>query len=368
MFEEYLNDPDNSLVEAAIDEGRIPIGYTCSLVPDVLLSIPPLFPIRMSAPGVTGTEIADIYLSTLTCSYVRSLMEFAMDGRYDFLGGWVHAVSCDHLRRLHDNMEYVIKPDFSYILDIPHRASEEALAWYIDDLLAFIQKLEEHFGIHITDDAIRKAIQDKNNFLQMLSLIGEMRKRDAPPFSGTEFHKLMIAAITSPREMIEKPIMDFKNSLPEKEGNNACRARLMVVGGQLDDYHYIEAIESTGALVVADRICTGSIPGLEQIKVGDNPLMDIARHTLTTPCCPRMMDDFDKRVEQIISVANEYKVEGIIIEVIKFCDTWGVESAELQTILRDAGFKVLPLEREYSRTAEGQLQTRVQAFLESMGK
>jgi len=81
-----------------------------------------------------------------------------------------------------------------------------------------------------------------------------------------------------------------------------------------------------------------------------------------------MMEDFEKRAEQIIIAAREYNVDGIIIEVIKFCDTWGVESSSLRPVLRDAGFKVLPLERDYTKTGEGQLRTRVQEFLESIGK
>ena len=36
----------------------------------------------------------------------------------------------------------------------------------------------------------------------------------------------------------------------------------MVVGGHLHDPEFIRLIESQGGLVVADRFCTGSIPGL----------------------------------------------------------------------------------------------------------
>jgi benzoyl-CoA reductase/2-hydroxyglutaryl-CoA dehydratase subunit BcrC/BadD/HgdB len=40
----------------------------------------------------------------------------------------------------------------------------------------------------------------------------------------------------------------------------------------------------------------------------------------------------------------------------------------LVTALRDNGIPVLKLEREYRLGGEGQLRTRVQAFLESMGR
>mgnify|MGYP006299217079 CR=1 FL=1 len=368
-----LEDPLNDLVEQAMDSGGIPIGYTCSHVPEVLLTLPPLFPLRMRAPGVGGTEMADIYQSNLNCSYTRSLLEFAMDLRYDFLGGWVHAASCDHLRRLHDNLDYLAPPEFSHVLDVPHRLSRTAVDWFVEDLQKFIDHLVSHFGVDASSAAITQAIIRHNAFMKTLQLIGDLRKRPDPPLTGTEFHILMTAATSSPRDLIEPQLEDIRKALQQKESGHSGRARLMIVGGQLDDPCYIETIESTGAIVVADRICTGSIPGLTPIPVRTDdpsydPIRTIAEHTLGTPSCPRMMEDFDKRLAQILETARTYKVDGIIIEWIKFCDTWGVEIGALAPALRDAGYRVLCLEREYRRAGEGQLQTRVQAFLESMGQ
>jgi len=119
---------------------------------------------------------------------------------------------------------------------------------------------------------------------------------------------------------------------------------------------------------VADRFCTGSIPGLEPVTLSGDPLADMARHVFRKTMCPRMMEDFDRRVEKIIETVKEYRVDGVIIQIVKFCDIWGVESGPLVSALRDAGIPVLKLEREYRLSGEGQLRTRVQAFLESMGR
>ncbi|RPJ82729.1 MAG: 2-hydroxyacyl-CoA dehydratase, partial [Deltaproteobacteria bacterium] len=43
-------------------------------------------------------------------------------------------------------------------------------------------------------------------------------------------------------------------------------------------------------------------------------------------------------------------------------------SSLLASALRKKGVPVLCLEREYQMTGEGQIKTRVQAFIESMGK
>jgi len=95
FFNDLLDEPYNRLIEQAETDGAIPIAYTCSYIPDVLLSVDRLLPVRVRAPGIEGTEIADIYLSNVTCSYTRSLLEFAMDDQYDFFkGGIFGLINC----------------------------------------------------------------------------------------------------------------------------------------------------------------------------------------------------------------------------------------------------------------------------------
>jgi benzoyl-CoA reductase/2-hydroxyglutaryl-CoA dehydratase subunit BcrC/BadD/HgdB len=81
-----------------------------------------------------------------------------------------------------------------------------------------------------------------------------------------------------------------------------------------------------------------------------------------------MMEDFNERLSTVIKTVKEYNVDGVIIEIVKFCDLWGVDVMTLMKALREEGIPVLRLEREYRLSSEGQLSTRVQAFLESMGK
>ncbi|MFZ5564338.1 MAG: 2-hydroxyacyl-CoA dehydratase subunit D [Thermodesulfobacteriota bacterium] len=368
-FDALLDAPVNALAEQAIDEGRVAIGYTCSYVPAVLLSVPPLFPVRMRAPGAAGTELADIYLSNLTCSYTRSLLEFAMDFRYETLGGFIHTAGCDHMRRLHDNQNYLMNPAFSHILDIPHRTEEKGLAWYTDELKTLMEKLAAHFNVSFSPEALRAAIAEYNLLIKKILAISDLRKADTPLISGAEFHSLLMAAVTSPARLIGPRIDAFSQGLSRRPPMESARARLMVVGGQMDNPRFVETIESTGALVVADRTCTGTLFGVSPIDETENdPLAAIARHGLSAPGCPRMMEDFDRRLSRILEAAKAFRVDGIIVEYIKFCDTWGIEAASLVPALREAGYRVLSLEREYAATGLGQIQTRVQAFLESMGK
>jgi benzoyl-CoA reductase/2-hydroxyglutaryl-CoA dehydratase subunit BcrC/BadD/HgdB len=367
-FSKLLEEPVNELVQKAMDEGQIPIGYSCSYVPDVMLSVDGIFPVRMRAPGIAGTELADNYLSCVICSYTRSLLEFALDGRYDFLRGWVFAAGCDHLRRLYDNLEYLKRPDFSRILDVPHKTGEAAVNWYTDELKLFAQALTDHFGVDLGTDALARAIREHNDFNAVLREIGEYRSGDEPVITGTQYHSIVVAAGASPKKTLLPILKQIRDDLPKRAPLSPYRARLLLVGGHLDAPGYIDIIESQGALVVADRLCTGSYPGLQPIPESGDPIALLAKHYLTKTSCPRMMEAFTERAADIVNLAREYRADGVVIQILKFCDTWGVEAAAFVSCIREAGIPVLRLERDYRLGSEGQLRTRIQAFIESMGK
>ena len=367
-LQDIIDEPLNTWLDQAVADGNVPIGYTCSYVPRALLSLDGLIPVRVRAPGAAGTEIAEIYLSNVTCSYSRSLLEFAMDDRYDFLGGWVFAAGCDHIRRLLDNLDYLISPDFSHMIDAPHRKGDAALDWYIKELDILLEKLADHFGIDTGEEALNAAVINQNRLHRSLKEIADLRKQKQPPISGTEFQRIMMASLTVPAGDMEKALREIKDSVDRRKKQTDFRARLMVVGGNIDDTDFIHTIESTGGLVVADRFCTGSLPGLVMLDESNDPLTEIAQKTLLETSCPRMMEDFQDRLGSIIDTAREYDVDGVIVEHIKFCDIWGIETGLLVDGLREAGLPALRLERDYRQTGEGQLRTRIQAFLERMNK
>ncbi|MBN1946749.1 MAG: 2-hydroxyacyl-CoA dehydratase [Bradymonadales bacterium] len=338
------------------------------MVPRPILSAGGLFPVRLRSPEVMGTPLADTYLSSVTCQYVRALLELAMEDRFSDLDGWVFAASCDHLRRLADNLLHVAPPNFLHVLDVPHRVGEEAITWLADELRNLCVKMEHQFGVDLSDEALTKAIWRENEVLSRLERIGRLRRDDPPALFGTDFHRLLAAWQVTPPAWFANTLGSLENALDSSTDRPPARARLMVCGSQIDQPRWIEVVESVGTVIVADRFCFGSIPGLEPWPVGVDPIRSMAEWLLVGSACPRMMERFDSRLERIQQVVREYRVDGVVVQSLKFCDLWGIELAALTRALRELGIPVLRLEREYGGGGEGQLRTRVQAFLESMGR
>jgi len=367
VFGEIIADPCNALVERALDDGRKVIGYTCSYVPEPLVSVEGLQPVRLRAPDPCGTPLADTYLSSVGCPYCRSLLENALDGRYDFVEGWVLTASCDHTRRLYDNLVYLSPPPFAHILDVPHKTGAPALDWLTEELDRLARSLADHFGVDTGPDALAEAIARHNAHLARVGALAALRRRDLPPLTGAAFHQVLVACGMAPKDALAGPLQDLARALDRSEPVRSVRARLLVVGSLLDEPAYLRVLEDVGGLVVADRFCVGSLPGLEPIPTGGDPLRALAEHSLRQTRCPRMMEDFDLRLADILAAARTYRADGVVLQAMKFCDLWGVESMALTDALRGT-LPVLRVEREYGFGAEGQLRTRAQAFLESLGR
>jgi len=367
----YVQNPFNisskQLLETAIDNNNIPLGYTCNNVPRILLNIGKLFPYRVNAIDLTGgTEMADIYLSQVTCTYTRSILDYAMDDQLEFLQGWIFAAGCDHIRRLYDNLKYLLAPSFCHILDVPHKSGSDAISWFSQELQALSMSISDHFQVDMSIWNINQAISEHNSLMQSLQKISNYRQNASPPFTGAEFHRLMHAAWTLPGQLMAPIVENIKKQLPERTCPVDYKARVLLVSSVVDQYEWIEAIENNGALVVADRFCSGAIPQIEICKHTDDPFYDIAAHLLHTNACPRMMDTFDNRMELINQTIVNYHADGVIIAPIKFCDIWGVETSQVVSYLKEKKIPVLRLERDYCFSGEGQLSTRVQAFIEQI--
>lgn len=370
LWDQIAEDMLNPLVQQAIDDGRVPIGYTCTFAPLPLMSVGKLFPLAMRAPGASTTELADVYMGSTVCPFTRTLEEFFLQGSYYFMGGFVIPCACDHIRRFNDHLDLLKKPEdryFNYCLDAPRKDSDLWIDWYAQELRNLASKLEAHFGVTIDDDALRAEIVKYNEFNALIKPISELRKTDEPMITGTEFHKLMLGIHSAPRDLLVEPVTRLQDALAKKKKGTTALARLMVMGAKLDNSDYVRTIESQKAVVVADRHCLGSLPTtLDPIKIEGDPFYNLAEHSLKTVHCARMMEKYEERLEAILKIIKDYKVDGVVIQCIKFCDLWNLDTVPLIEALRKEGIPVLRLEREYRHTGEGQLITRVQAFLESI--
>ena len=377
-FEELLSQAHNELVRKARDEGRKALGYTCYFMPEVLLDLPGCFSVRLRAPRSGSPDMATYYMSGRTCMYGRCLLERALEGGFNFLDAQLATETCAVTCRFQEHlqmMDIIKNPDFfCEFSDVPFKKTSNSIDHYEKQLRAHVlDKLQEHFGIDTSDDALYRAIEEHNEVCRLITEIGSYRKLENPTITGTEFAMIQLVTQVCPKYLIMDRLRDIAAALKTRrpDPKPLWKCRVVLTGSEEDDPYFVQLIEECGALVVADRHCYGSIPGREEIvvKEGETPLRAVARHYLETSMCPRFMEQHTMRERKqfLADVAKEYHADGIIVCQMKFCEYWSYERTIDTLILpRDYGIPVCSIEKEYINLAIGQLRTRFQAFVESI--
>jgi benzoyl-CoA reductase/2-hydroxyglutaryl-CoA dehydratase subunit BcrC/BadD/HgdB len=353
--------------DRAKKEGLRRIAYFCSYVPEEILSVPGLYAYRMRAPNTTTTETGDSYLGLFNCSYTRAMLETILEHESGWMDGFVFTAGCDHLRRLYDNLLHAANPPFCKILGLPYKTHDDAREWYFEELVQLRDALEEHFDLSVGDEELRGAIDACNENRRLLSSLNELRKGERPSISGEDMQRIVTASFSLPKSVVNPALAGLIEEAGATGFDREFRARVLLMGSQLDDPAYVRVIEDTGALVVADGYCFGSLQYEHAVGSAPDPLRAIAGRYLEKTPCPRMFDHYTERYGRIVEVARDFGVQGIIMQTMKFCDCWGIEGNVFLNNLREEGFTVLRLEREYALGGVGQMKTRIQAFLESMG-
>ncbi|MGI5928754.1 2-hydroxyacyl-CoA dehydratase family protein [Pseudoflavonifractor sp.] len=379
-FEKLLDDANNELVRQAKADGRLALGYTCYHMPEVLLNLDGCFSVRLRAPRTGSMEVATYYMSNATCEYARALLERGLEGGYKFLDAMAGVDVCECMNRSMENMELlgVNDPDkknfFWCNLDSPCSDNEDCVEHLREQLSRKILKpLRENFGIDTSDQAIRDAVARHNEVCRLITEIGNYRKLDNPTITGYEFHVLTLATYVCPKDLVVEKLRETLEELKTREPDpkKNFRAKVVVVGSEIDDPELISLIEDSGALVVADRFCYGSFPGRQEIVLTDDEdaLTQVCRNYLQTTLCVRhsAQHKVQKRLDFAAQLAKDYHADGIIYEQIKFCTYWSYERALASHIMHNEyNIPTLSIDRPYMSRTSGQLRTRVQAFVESI--
>jgi len=350
------------------EQGGKVIGYFCAYGPEEIITAAGFLPFRMRAMGSTGTELADTYLSSINCSFTRHCFNIGLRGDYDFIDGAIWLNTCDHVRRIYDNWKRKVDTPFVRIMSLPKKTGEPQVEWYRDEMVNLKEALEEHFGVEISDERLWEAIRNHNETRRLQRQLYELRKGENPPITGAETLAVMVASTAMPKDRYNQLLRELLDEISQSDGHADYRARLMIVGGILDDPGYIKVIEEQGGLVVTDLLCFGTKMMWKEVDEGaSDPLTALAQHYIAErPSCPRMFGDYPRRAGFVRDMIQEFKVDGIIGERMIFCDQWSVEHYMLAKEFKPEGIPYLQLDREYLLAGIGQLRTRVQAFLETI--
>ena len=368
----FESDISNEAAKAWRAKGKKALGIICCHVPEEIFYAADILPVRMRATNCVDSSAAETWMSSFSCSFAKSILQYWLDGTYE-LDGLVVSDGCMMASRVYDNAKYINErgDNSKFIMQIgaPRLSNPRTVPFYKAELQDLIDALEKLTGNKITDEKLKAAAVKLNEARALVNQVYELRREKNPVISGTDMLKLTLSATNMPIdeyiELLKAFLADAKNRAPITD----ARARIMLIGSALDNPVYIKVIEDKGGLVVADALCFGARGFNVPLVTDDKDVLgSIAKYYLERLVCPRMMDKHVEMHDFIIKSVRDYNADGVIYERMQNCECWGGENVLLEQKLKDAGIPLLTVEREEHMANVGQLAIRAEAFVEMIEK
>lgn len=382
MFEEfkrYIEDRHQAVKDWKAKTGKEVFGYFCCVAPEELIYAADILPVRITGSSSTRGHVDD-HIPRYGCPFVRSALELAMSGTYDYLDGVVIPHTCDLVGR----MEYwwrtlasrrsptiaglEICPYVIY-LNYPTKVDgKEALRLYRIELRQLKQYLERRKRIILSEDRLKSTLEIYQEHFSLMEMVHRLRQEEPPLLSGYEAWEIEFSSLLMLKEEHTKVLKDIREKVSTRKRGEK-KVRLFFSGGALDQENSLvyQMIEESGGQVVSEDVSCHTSFYLKAPFDAVSPLDAIALRSLSVPC-PRSTMSHPipiKRWQWIKEKIEGWKVQGVIFLSINYCDCRALEFPLFkERILQTFGIPVLFLDGDYTREGLEQLRGKIETFVE----
>ena len=362
------------LIEHQKKGGKV-FGTFCVYVPDEIV-----FAADAIATGLCGGSQfwvpgGEKVLPTNTCPLIKASVGARVDRTCPFFriaDMYVGETTCDGKKKA---WEILAEDVPVHVMNLPQmKRAKDVKAW-AEEIEAFKEVVEQFTGNKVTAEKLAESIKLINNKRKALERLYDLRKNETLPISGCDALLIsQIAFYDDPARFtqmtnklcdeLEKRVEDGVSVVP------AGTKRIMLTGTPLaiPNWKIHNIVETSGGAVVCEEMCTGTRYFEKQVDESAETLEDqymaLANRYMNINCA--CFTPNSGRIDDILRLAREYKVDGIIDVNLKFCNLYDTEGYFVERAMKEAGIPVLGIETDYTDSDAQQLRTRVSAFIEML--
>ena len=244
----------------AKSKGKHIVGIMCEYTPRELIMAADGVPVCLCGGSDEMIPPAEEDLPANLCPLIKSTYGYHIKKANPFLEMAeliVAETTCDGKKKMYELMGQIRQ---MHILELPQKPDDEdAMSHWISQLRNFRAKMEKAFGVKITDEKIKHAIQIMNKERRLRRELAELMKSQRPSLTGRQLldFKSIISGIEADFFQYEKAIELYKNGNKCSCNNSPVRVLLTGVPVVHGAERVFDIIESSGGLVVCMDNCTG---------------------------------------------------------------------------------------------------------------
>ena len=296
------------------------------------------------------------------CPCSRDLLNQFVKGRYDYVDGLINAEGCQWMlnafqttlnNKPHLLNHYIFVPDY-----VDGHGSKLVMH---SELKVFKKVLEDWAGRAITDADLDHAIDVYNTNRRLMRQVYELRRADNPIISGSEAMEMVLASQVMDKEEHNQMVKEALEKVQDNPPRTYPGVRLMLTGSETSDSSLERMVESLGANIVIDELCTGSCYFWNEVIPQKDRLLAISIRYLNRPHCALKDNNWRRRPSHIYNLYEDYNAQGVIIAKQIYCHPHGTDNPHMWTILRERNYPFHYMERD--NFADKESRTRVEAFI-----
>ncbi|MCG9967384.1 2-hydroxyacyl-CoA dehydratase family protein [Pelotomaculum terephthalicicum JT] len=360
------------LQEHKANGGKV-IGTFCVFVPEEIIRAAGGICIGLCSGIEIGVTQAETVLPRNICPLIKSFMGFKLAKVCPYFESCdmvVGETTCDGKKKAFEILNDYVPV---HVLETPQMRREKDKSLWKSELQDFMARVEEITGVKINAESLSRSIKEVNGKRKVLLRLAELRKNNPSPISGKDCLLIEQIAMYDDVDRFTKMVNQLCDELETrvKEGKGVQEPgapRIIVTGTPMaiPNWKMPHIIEGSGAVIVAEELCTG-LRYFENTVMEDGADMEqmvgaIGERYLGINCA--CFTPNQGRMEKLVSLAKEYKADGIIHCSLAFCDPYMIEANRVEKVLKEQGIPLLKVETDYGQEDSGQLKTRVEAFLE----
>ena len=355
------------------DEGGRVVGLYCSYVPIELIYAAGAVPVSLCATSEKPISAAERDLPKNLCPLIKASYGHAITDTcpfFYFSDFIIGETTCDGKKKMFELLN-AVKP--THVMHLPqNNLDQKVYPFWADEVRKLKAKIEDFYGITISNSDLRKAIVDCNQERQHLINFFELSALDPTPISGLEQFNVKEAFgfqydIQKKNDELVKRTQELK-AYWEKElkGTIDSRPRILITGCPLGGVKekILAKIEELGAVIVGYDSCSGIRTQMEMVDENParDPIESIAEKYLKTNCS--VMSPNPGRFRDLDYLIEHYRADAVIECTLVACHTFNLESHSIGKYVEQKGLPYMHLESDYSQADAAQFATRIEAFLE----
>jgi len=367
-FENMIDNCYDYAVEAKAN-GKPIVGIMCEFAPRELIMAAGGVPVCLCGGSAKTIPAAEEHLPSNLCPLIKSTYGYHIEKKNPFLEMAdliVAETTCDGKKKM---FELMAESRPVYVMELPQKQDDpDAFQHWVCELEKLKLRLEEQFGVQITDCKLKSAIEVMNRERSLRRNLAEMMAGDDPPLTGRELlqFKSSISGIPADFEQYEKALSMFSGKSRVKDSKSRVRILMTGVPTVHGAERVVEIVENHGGKIVCMENCTGIKPIIDDIDPNAPDLIQaVAEKYFNIHCA--VMTKNKRRMEVIRELATKYRAECIVDLIWQGCTTYDIESFYVKKLAEEElGIPYLRIETDYSPSDSARIAVRVEALFETV--